>query len=331
MKKLSKKFVAVAATMLVVAGVLAFGACNKKTEMEIVANMPQNNGIIYQKTVPDRVDYIRDFEEKLKSVERSDEFLTVDNANAFLFDILNFDFCDVQYDKTDISYETSTYTLNVSNGVINLSDFATLYRQISSHIYEYYHSLNDYVNPKYYGIYPKIEAFDTDATSTTVTVKSTITSGSYQRTITFDSTLCDYFTEEEYLWDSAADTLEKYFNLQYPKCSLGNSGRVFFSGYNVVEFYYEDWYFSLVPFVSRLFYCGNCLMETYLTPEEMCVLLNNYIDLADEYALDHGGICVMEVDIVPTCGDLWKAPVSIHHVLYVTYATLCTSPIGPNL
>ena len=315
------KLVATLATLLIAAaGVMIFEACNKKENIiESKSDSIQNKGIVYLTEVADRESYIIDFEKKLLSCEKSDEVLTVENANSFMFDILNFDFCNINGNGCEISNDVSTYTLPVSNGIISLGDFATLYSQISEHIYNYYHSLN-VINPHFYSIIPEIEDFDESATTTTVVVKSILRSGMAYRDFAFDSTLCDYFHKDEYQWEEAADTLDYCFNLEFPQCTLGSSERCYFTSRWTKTFYYED-------YPDMLFHCGNCVFDdTYISREMMCVLLNNYIDLAIQYAL---AACVMGSKIIPTRGDIPndnKLPQSIHHLLKVNYAYVsCTN------
>ena len=325
MVRKTKTVAVMAALLIAAAGVITFEACNKKNEVvNSIPQMPQKQGIVYLKDVPDRVAYTAEFKKKLQMQERSEEFLTVDNANAFLFDILNYDFGDIQENKDEILYETTTYAVNVANGAINLSDFASLYKQISMHVYDYYHSLN-VVNPHYLYIYPKIEEFDANATTATVTVETALTSGYGERTIVFDSTLCDYFIYEPYQWDDAADTLEYYFNLQYPNISNLAPGRYFFSTPTPVGFYYEDY--------PDLYHCDNCTNNAIIYDDEMCELLNAYMDIADDYAYSHGGVYVMSCEIIPTSGYMTNGKVipPLHHFLIVCFSTINTSPTGPNV
>ena len=325
------KFVATVATLLIAAaGVITFEACNKKNEViNSAPQMVQKKGIVYQNEVPDREAYILEFEKKLQSGAKSDEVLTAENANAFMFDLLNFDFCNINGDGPDKTYETSTYTLNVSNGTIDLDEFANLYSQISSHVYDYYHSLS-FDNKNYYCIVPEIAEFDANATTTTVTVKSTLTSGLAYRNFTYDSTLCEYFTQDEYQWQEAAEVLQNCFNSEYPRCSLGSGERCYFTTWRDMEFYYLDYYFSWVPFRSRLYYCGRCdFDDTYISKEEMCKLLNDYIDLAQEYS--HGS-CVMGCTVTPVIGNREQYDaVPIHHLLIVNYAEIVCSTFQPRL
>lgn len=329
MVKKSKIVAAVATLLIAAAGVISFEACNKKNEViNSAPQMAQNKGIVYQNEVPDREAYILEFEKKLQSGAKSEEVLTAENANAFMFDLLNFDFCNINGDGPDKTYETSTYTLNVSNGTIDLDEFANLYSQISSHVYDYYHSLS-FDNKNYYCIEPEIAEFDANATTTIVTVKSTLTSGLPYKNMTYDNTLCDYFTEDEYQWQAAADTLEKYFNMEFPRCSLGSSDRCFFSYRRPREFYYENYKFPGTD-IYRLYYCGTCHhSNTYINNENMCNLLNNYIDLAYDYSY---GACIMRCEITPEIGNRnIQAPVPIHHVLLVYYADIACTQIVVRL
>ena len=326
------KFVAsVAALLIAAAGVITFEACNKKNEViNSAPQMAQNKGIIYQNEVPDREAYILEFEKKLQSGAKSDEVLTAENANAFMFDLLNFDFCNINGDGPDKTYETSTYTLNVSNGTIDLDEFANLYSQISSHVYDYYHSLS-FDNKNYYCIVPEIAEFDANATTTIVTVKSTLTSGLSYRNFTYDSTLCDYFTENEYHWQAAADTLTKYFNMSiYHPCS---SERYFFTCISDRDFYYYNY--------PQLYHCeGGCSIPNTKIPtiatnseDTMCDLLNAYIDLAQDHCPHHKNIVNGLVDshTATPVSDNTLEPTVLNHSLYVRYGIVTSTQIVVRL
>ncbi len=271
--KKKSRIVAVVATLLIAAaGVITFEACNKKNE--VIKSVPEtmlNKGIVYQTEVPDREAYILEFEKKLQAGAKSDEALTAENANAFMFDILNFDFCNINGDGPDKTYETSTYTLNVSDGMISLSEFANLYSQISAHVYDYYHSLN-LDNKNYYCIVPEIAEFDASATSTTVTVNTTLTSGQLLRDRSVDP--CENITQDEYQWREAAEVLSDCFNMSIYHPNL--SERVFFTCISYKHFDYIHY--------PQLFNCYGCNVTNHMiSNEEMCIYLNSYLDLAEEY------------------------------------------------
>jgi hypothetical protein len=322
--KTNTKIVAAAATLLIVVlCAVTFDACRKKNEVaNSFTKLTDNQGIVYQKNVQDRTTYIVEFEKKLKSVEKSDEFLTVENANSFLFDILNYDYGDIQQNKLAMSYETTTYTVNVSNGVINLTDFANLYQEISAYISEYYHNL-DLINPHYYYIFPKIEEFDSDATSATVTVETAVSSGDLGKAMAYNDDFCDYFPEDSlYNWIPAADTLEYYFNLQCPSCYVLETGRYYFSDPTPVLFTYQNY--------SQLFFCSNCAGVNF-TSLQMCQYLNDYWDIAMTYAINYGGLCIMSCDVIPIIGyQSHDGAVPMYHNLIVYYSTVIYDPINPG-
>ena len=320
MKTNIKLVATVAALIIAAAAVITFEACNKKKDA--VNNIPlvvQNEGIVYQKAVPDRESYITEFEKKLQSASKTDEVLTLENANSFMFDILNYDFCNINGNGPDRSCETSTYTLTVSNGTINLSDFANLYAQISLHIYDYYHSLS-LDNKNYYCIIPEIAEFDANATSTAVTVKTTLTSGYVSRD---NVDPCESFICSSYLWDDAADTLTKYLNMYLAPCVSEETGRCFLSNYRSHTFYYNDAFFTTHPNVPTLYYCGNCTYNTLITDDEMCDLYWDYIDIAVAYIQRS---CIVGYDVTALIGKINREDNPLHHSLFVQYADVeCTS------
>lgn len=320
------KLVALVATLLIAAaGLITFEACNKKTEM--INNVPQfskEEGIVYQTSVPDRAAYIEEFKKMMNSSEKSGNFLTVENAGAFLFDLLNYDFGNIQKDKDDILFDITNYSVNVTDGAIGLSDFSALYSQISAHAKDYYNSL-DADNPNYCYILPKfvdVEATDTQAT---VTVKSAITIGTGSRDYHIDRSVCDCFpADTNYFWVDAAYAIEDCFNLQYPHTPSINGERWFFSTPVTVGFSYLNY--------SALFNSLNNA-NIYLGSSEMCDYLIAYMDIADTYAYNHGGLYVMCCDITPMTEDPRNGNEAkpMHHYLEVDFSTINYSgPGGPN-
>ena len=326
------KLIAIVAILLIATGVITFEACNKKNEV-VKNTMPStpDKSIIYQEQVPDREAYIVEFKKTLLSASKTDDVLTVENANAFLFDLLNYDFCNINGDGPNKSHEISDYTISVSNGVINLNEFAALYSQISSHVYDYYHSLN-LENTNYYCIFPKIVNFDANATTTTVSVLTVLTSGHADKSINYNYDLCDYFPADTlYQWQDAAVVLENCFNDALPVCS-SDTGRCYYVNDRERKFYYADYYYP-GTFKSRLYVCGTCdFDETYIDQDEMCALLNSYIDLAYEYARES---CVINGTVEAIIGNLPNNnpdnPVPIHHYLTVDYVDVMCTTGEPNL
>ncbi len=325
MLKKSKIVATVATLLIAVAGVITIEACNKKNE--VIKNVPEivpNKGIVYQSEVPDREAYILEFEKKLQSVAKSDEVLTGENANAFMFDILNFDFCNINGNGPDKTYETSTYTLNVSNGMINLSEFANLYSQISAHVYDYYHSLN-FDNKNYYCIEPEIAEFDANATTTTVTVNTTLTSGLSYRNFTYDSTLCDCFPVDTlYQWQYAALVLTECFNTSIYHPNL--SERVFFTSISNTHFDYLHY--------PQLFNCYGCNVTHHkITSEDMCDYLNAYLDLAEEHrphikTIIQGLVIALSADPDnKSCNE----QTTLNHTLDVEYGIITATQIEVRL
>ena len=317
------KFVATVATLLIAAaGVITFEACNKKNEViNSVPQMVQNKGIVYQNEVPDREAYILEFEKKLQSGAKSDEVLTAENANAFMFDLLNFDFCNINGDGPDKTYETSTYTLNVSNGTIDLDEFANLYSQISSHVYDYYHSLS-FDNKNYYCIVPEIAEFDASATTTTVTVNTTLTSGQLLRDRSVDP--CENITQDEYQWREAAEVLSDCFNMSIYHPNL--SERVFFTCISYKHFDYIHY--------PQLFNCYGCNVTNHMiSNEEMCIYLNSYLDLAEEYRPHIKNIIkgLVEAQNANPVVESSNEQTTLNHTLDVDYGIITATQIEVRL
>lgn len=315
------RFAAVATLVFAVAGAITFVACNKKSEViNNVPQMAQDKNIVYQKSVSDRAAYIIEFEKKLISAEKCGEYMTVENANSFLFDVLNYDFGNIQQSWEGIIYDTTTYNVNVTDGTISLNDFTSLYSQISAHAQEFYNNI-EVDNPNYLYIFPKIAVAESNTSEAVVTVTSAITAENFYHDIKGCRSLCDCFIEDYYQWQYAATVLEYCFNLQYPQGPSIGGERWFFSTPVRVGFDYQHY--------AGLYYGSG----GYIDKDEMCTLLINYMGIAENYGYTHGGLYVMGCEIDPIFGEIvngdWARP--CHHYLWVDFATINYSgPGGPN-
>lgn len=311
------KFVTLATMLIVAAGIVTFVACNKKNELlktESQIDLRGNVvGIVYQEEVPDREAYIIDFKKKLQSAHNSEEVITVNNANSFMFDLLNFDFCNINNGRSD-KCETYKYTLNVSNGVIGISEFAKLYLAISSNI----------SNGSYYCILPKIDDFDANASVTTVSVKTVLANDCLLRD---NVDPCDNFTANNYRWDDAADTLTIYLNMFNISCASEGQNKCYFTNYRNHMFYYDDPYYNTHPNAPRPYYCWNCSFNTLISQNAICELFWDYRDLASEFVQAD---CIISYDVIPVDGALNNPdiPEPIQHTIMLEYATLICSGSG---
>lgn len=316
------RFAAIATLVLAAAGTITFVACNKKSE--VINNLPQmaqDKNIVYQKNVPDRAAYIVEFKKKLNSVEKGGEFMTVENANSFLFDVLNYDFGNIQQSWEGIIYDTTTYNVNVTDGTISLNDFTSLYSQISVHAQEFYNNI-EVDNPNYLYIFPKIAFAESNTSEVSVTVISAITTEDNNLDIDICRSLCDCFPPNtSFQWQDAAYIIEYCFDLQYPHTPSIGSERWFFSNPVRVGFDYLHY--------SGLYYGSG----GYICHDTLCTLLINYMNIADYYGYTHGGLYVLNSEITPILGDLKNGDESrpCHHYLEVDFATINYSgPGGPN-
>ncbi|MCQ2309066.1 MAG: hypothetical protein MJZ78_03700 [Bacteroidales bacterium] len=326
MKNYLKLATVAVALVMVTAIVVTFEACRKdKISSNIEGKI--NEGIVYQQNIADRETYIIDFKKKYLSGSKSDEVMTAENANAFLFDLLNFDFCNLNVDYSHVTYETTSYDVSVKDGMIGIGDFAALYSQVSSHVREYYHSLN-VINPNYLYMKPEID-YEDGAPTATVTVTAALSSGFYPKNdAEFDSTLCDHFPPGTlYDWEDAADTLEYYTNLHAAYSnSMISYGRYYFTNISVREFPYTEypgmfnshgWYFYL----------------TYISNDDMCILLNNYINYA------RSGITLARVIVCVNIEAFMANPGkresndsnTANHYMTVTYGDVASTNTEPNL
>lgn len=248
----------------------------KKSEYLEPTNRNNTQKSYYQ---PPKIDdlkaYLRDFKQKMQSRE-NDDTMDIEDAAWHLSSIANYDFGDVvsRFDK--FQSDTLYYNINVENGMVKLSDLNSLYTIASADITTHFNSLNlDNKHIRFIGVDISNEG--------SVIMSILITSGWPYQTwyfpdpITLYETLSPYYDDDYYCdYDDFTDTLQTMLNLlvAYHPTS---SGRVFFSIFKTVDFYYYDY-----PDVNANYYYNYRIFAFHRKPIDMCA--NDFFYYFDSYA-----------------------------------------------
>lgn len=287
---MKKLFTFTAITLII----LTFCATScKKSEYLEPTNRNNTQKTYYQPPKTDDLKaYLRDFKQKMQSRE-NDDTMDIEDAAWHLSSIANYDFGDVvsRFDK--FQSDTLYYNINVENGMVKLSDLNSLYTRASADITTHLNSLN--LENKH------IRFIGTDISNDgSVIMSILVTSGWPYQTwyfpdpITLYETLSPYYDDDYYCdYDDFTDTLQTMLNLlvAYHPTS---SGRVFFSVFKTVDFYYYNY-----PDVNANYYYDYRIFAFHRKPIDMCA--NDFFYYFDSYAglaVDSSWSGLMRYDII---------------------------------
>lgn len=131
MKK-SKTLIAIIA-MVIVASAVAVVSCKKEKQDQKSNNVEQSI-----QSTNNMDDYLLSFKEKLLSAEKDSEFISLEQAQHDLGNLLNFDFGDANYATNTFQYDTIHTYLCLSNGQVDLSQLAGTYQFLLEQIKDVY-------------------------------------------------------------------------------------------------------------------------------------------------------------------------------------------------
>lgn len=119
--------------LAIVAIAVAFVSCKKEKQEQKLYNVGQSTNF-------DNTDeYLLSFKEKLLSAEKGDEFISLEQAQRDLCNLLNFDFGDANYISNLFHYDTLCVNLAITEGMVDLSQLSVAYevsREMIAKVYE---------------------------------------------------------------------------------------------------------------------------------------------------------------------------------------------------
>lgn len=132
-KKLSFAIIA----MAIVAVAVAVVAC-KKEKQEQTSN-EQKQSVQHADNMDE---YLISFREKMLSAQKGIEFISLEQAQCDLGNLLNFDFGDANYYPEVIRKDTLHVELSLTNGQVDLSQLAVTYEKAVNSILKTYHEID---------------------------------------------------------------------------------------------------------------------------------------------------------------------------------------------
>ena len=237
-------------------------------------------------------DYLIEFKEKIKSSERSNDYISIEDAEWHLTALQNFELCDASNFCPNIIIDTFYTNLRVKNDSVSLFELNDVYESNISKIVDKYRELDGDFKNIYY-INSKIESnYRSDfAKVTTITNMINDNSNIITSPNVFDST--DYWYDfegkgkcGEYAGECIGQdaTTQMNMKLQYyiPTYNCVN-GRVYFTDISSHLYvgarnpYCED-----SPTPPYCLHVGTSQYEMCMSPDDLNWYLNKSLEIIDE-------------------------------------------------
>ena len=133
-----KKHNLLIATLLVVAAVsVSVVSCKKEKQDQVL-----NCDVTSVQPADNMNEYLKAFKQRLLSVEKGEETITLEQAQRDLGNLLNFDFGDANYPSNVFHRDTIHIKLIVSEGMVDLSQLAITYKNACEQIADAYEQVN---------------------------------------------------------------------------------------------------------------------------------------------------------------------------------------------
>ena len=240
-------------------------------------------GYSHPEQIADMNGYLKDFKTRMQSL-KSEEMLSLTEAEWHLTNLANFDFGNVvnDYDLVDLS--TIETSINVTNGMIGLSDLNATYIQLATSLDAFYQSFNH--SDKHFRF---IKAEISEDGAITVDMVMTYNTGSKWLWFSNDD-FCDYYFDDDthYIANgNAVGALCYAFNHSVGRNTDPNSSRMYYTLNRTKDFYYNNHIFSTpnyAPnFMNSYLFCTRGYFNEEIPKEDMCFYLDAAIRLAKDY------------------------------------------------
>lgn len=267
-------------------GITVFHSCKKNDELTNSENKTSETSAFNPNGINDMNAYLSDFIKNMKSPTKNNNTMTLEEAEWHLTACLNYQMCNANADKTDMVYDTIITKIHIDDNEISMSEINKSFVEISKNVNTIYNTY-DNEEKQIVFIYSTIE--HDNLSKGDANVRTIIASG--DKNNHFYLTDWEFFCldtlfpcSNEYLWSSAADSLEKYVTIIGTQ-NLNDD--YYYVSIDSRLFKYND-YFLNPPidinyntFSNRLFLCGNCpYATTYLKGCDMVFYIDSYLGLA---------------------------------------------------
>ena len=135
MKTIKLSFAIIAVAIMAIA--VAVVSCKKEKQ-----DTASNNTEQAVQSADNMDEYLISFRKKLLSAQKGSEFISLEQAQCDLGNLLNFDFGDVNYATNEYRYDTIHLNLELTNGNVDLSHLASTYYEAVSSIIDVYNVID---------------------------------------------------------------------------------------------------------------------------------------------------------------------------------------------
>lgn len=327
-----KKSFIILARIAIAILVLTTVSCKKDKQVE-----PTNNERVGRGTstytppqVEDMDAYLKDFKERIQT-SNSDETFELDDAAWHLSSLANRDFGNVLVSYNDILFDTLYGHVDITNGVVELQDLGTAYDAMYNTLKAYYQNLA--LEGKHFRF---VDAVIREDGTLTIPVIVTFAKNSRYLEDTlwyfpfvndpfYIDSICDYYFGSGgpyYASTAAVTTLEYWLNLMVPPPT--GTGTWYYTNLRMQDFYWEDYsdpFGSVFEGNSRL-YASIASADYMIPPEDMCYLLDSYLDLGVSHKTAGEEIICWDVEFFRASKLLQIR----NHEMWVKYGIIVQNP-----
>ena len=286
-----KKF-NLAIIMMVVAAIISVAVVScKKEDNRSLAGQVTPKPAFTPPQVDDMNVYLESFKEKmLASTKGNDETLSLDEAAWHLSSLANYDFGRVNVEFDNLRFDTLYAQINVTNEMIQMSDLAQAYEDVTTKIDKFYQSLM--LDNKHFRF---IDVSINETGEVTISLITTFICGSK-----YLSDTCYYYGDEWLALEDCVQYFDEYYD--YPVQNLGttelkrvlnlidshpptSSHSVYFTTSSSKTFYFYDYidpYGSPSLDDSRLFASASYFHYNDIK-HNLCYYLDSYLGLGYQY------------------------------------------------
>lgn len=271
MKKSIKIVVAVTTMLITATSLIAIQSC-KKNQNKLLDTQNVQNIIQHPENIENVNAYLKDFGEKMLN-SKGNAMLTLEEASWHLTAYQNYSYGDVDYEYDEIIQENKEYSISVTDGMVSLSDLATLYSNTVKDIVQFYKGAN-LENKRVMYVITNIESTGRVTMEIALTYRDNNTS-KYYYFDTLTSMFCATIFPEPLgytvCYDAPVALTQQMLNFGPPSCSPYIGHRVYYIDITTPTFTYLTY--------PAIMYHDIILCHDILTTDEMCELLDGYLGI----------------------------------------------------
>lgn len=263
---------------------ITFYACKKDND--------KTNYVNNQTEVPANLDdYLIEFKEKIKSAERSNNYLSIEDAEWHLTALQNFELCDASNFNPNMIIDTFYTSLKIKNDSISLFELNKVFEENVHSIKNKYDNLDGESKSIYY-IHSKIEDNSKDGLTKVMTVSAMVNNNMIYPNPDSRFGLTDYWYacfekgkcgeyEGEYIGRDACTEIDGKLQYLTPTYTCPN-GRVYFTNIVNITINGLDTYCENSPFPYYCLYVSTTGYDDCLSPDDMNWYFDKILEILNE-------------------------------------------------